>query len=156
MARTTRMKLIELMALKQDISKVVEFLGKKGVFQFEDSDLVSGDDGQRPNKEKEIFATLQQIRTYLNVQDREDGDLDCALPSDDDYDTAQSIVDSVEQLKKRETELTENFKKVKETYREALAFSNLKAAYSDLEHLSFLTLRIGKIDPQNIDRKSVV
>lgn len=35
MARTQEMRLIELMTLKQDVSNVVEYLGKKGVFQFQ-------------------------------------------------------------------------------------------------------------------------
>ena len=35
MAKTAAMKLIELMILKQDIDKVLEFLGKRGNFQFQ-------------------------------------------------------------------------------------------------------------------------
>ncbi|MCR4626060.1 MAG: ATPase [Treponema sp.] len=147
MARTTQMRLIELMTLKQDITEVIAFLGKKGVFQFEDTITASGEAGQKPNKEKEIYQELQQARVYLNIADRTEVNLDCSLPEYDDFAKAKSILDSVEALKKRESEMSESLKRIKETYREALAFSNLKAAYSDLEHLSFLTLRIGKIDP---------
>ena len=35
MAKTAKMRLIELMVLKQDISKVIEYIGKKGSFQFQ-------------------------------------------------------------------------------------------------------------------------
>ena len=35
MAKTTAMKLIELMILKEDIDRVLEFLGKRGNFQFQ-------------------------------------------------------------------------------------------------------------------------
>ena len=35
MAKTTKMKLIELMILKEDINSVLEFLGKRGNFQFQ-------------------------------------------------------------------------------------------------------------------------
>ena len=35
MARTTEMKLLELMVLKQDIYRVIEYIGKKGNFQFQ-------------------------------------------------------------------------------------------------------------------------
>lgn len=35
MARTAQMRLIELMVLKQDISRVIEYIGKKGSFQFQ-------------------------------------------------------------------------------------------------------------------------
>ena len=34
MAKTARMKLLELMVLKQDISSVIEYIGKKESFQF--------------------------------------------------------------------------------------------------------------------------
>ena len=34
MARTTEMRLIELMTLSQDISSVIEYLGKNGNFQI--------------------------------------------------------------------------------------------------------------------------
>lgn len=151
MARTTQMRLVELMALKQDITRVIEFLGKKGVFQFEDTGVSSSDDSKKPNKDKEVFASLQQARVYLNIKDRDSNILDCPLPVREDYTNAQIILDAVESLKKRDVEMTESLKRVKEAYREALAFSNLKAAYADLEHLSFLTLRIGKIDPEVID-----
>ena len=151
MARTTQMRLVELMALKQDITRVIEFLGKKGVFQFEDTGVSSSDDSKKPNKDKEVFASLQQARVYLNIKDRDSDILDCPLPVREDYTNAQIILDAVESLKKRDVEMTESLKRVKEAYREALAFSNLKAAYADLEHLSFLTLRIGKIDPEVID-----
>lgn len=151
MARTTQMRLVELMALKQDITRVIEFLGKKGVFQFEDTGASSSDDSKKPNKDKEVFASLQQARVYLNIKDRDSDILDCPLPVREDYTNAQIILDAVESLKKRDVEMTESLKRVKEAYREALAFSNLKAAYADLEHLSFLTLRIGKIDPEVID-----
>ena len=35
MAKTTEMKLLELILLKDDISKVIEYIGKKGNFQFQ-------------------------------------------------------------------------------------------------------------------------
>ena len=35
MAKTAKMRLVELMVLKEDIDEVVEFLGKKGNFQFQ-------------------------------------------------------------------------------------------------------------------------
>ena len=35
MARTTEMKLLELMVLKDDISSVIEYIGKNENFQFQ-------------------------------------------------------------------------------------------------------------------------
>jgi len=147
------MRLVELMALRQDIDRVVEFLGKRGTFQFENHEPVassSPEDEPVQNGDADIYQKLQQIRVYLNMKDRDDIK-DCTLPTPQDYADEQKLIASVEDLKKRDTELSESARRVKDAYREALAFSNLKASYSDLEHLSFLTLRIGKIDPSLVE-----
>ena len=35
MAKTTKMKLLELMVLKEDVSAVIEYIGKRESFQFQ-------------------------------------------------------------------------------------------------------------------------
>ena len=145
MAKTTAMRLVELMIMKEDISRVIEFLGKKGNFQFQSSFDNSGKSLE--SKEKSLFESLEKVRAYLNIQDLDEYKETPALPEAKDFDAAESLIASVSALKNRETEKSEELKRVTSTYKEALAFSNLKASYSELEHLSFLTLRIGKIDP---------
>lgn len=149
MARTTEMRLIELMTLRQDISKVIEYLGKKGNFQFQ-TKLQGGDAASSEsfkNADKEFFDNLQRARIFLAVPDRTDDGRSCSAPSDADRDDAAKLLASVDDLKRRVTGSIEEAKRVDDAYKEALAFSNLKASYSELEHLSFLSLRIGKIDP---------
>ena len=149
MARTTEMRLIELMTLRQDISKVIEYLGKKGNFQFQ-TKLQGGDAASSEsfkNADKEFFDNLQRARIFLAVPDRTDDGRSCSAPSDADRDDAAKLLASVDDLKRRVTASIEEAKRVDDAYKEALAFSNLKASYSELEHLSFLSLRIGKIDP---------
>ena len=149
MARTTEMRLIELMTLRQDISKVIEYLGKKGNFQFQ-TKLHEGDASPSDafkNADKEFFDNLQRARIFLAVPDRTDDGRSCSAPSDADRDDAAKLLAAVDDLKHRVTGSIEEAKRVDDAYKEALAFSNLKASYSELEHLSFLSLRIGKIDP---------
>ncbi|MFC2281683.1 MAG: ATPase, partial [Treponema socranskii subsp. buccale] len=149
MARTTEMRLIELMTLRQDISKVIEYLGKKGNFQFQ-TKLRDGDASPSDafkNADKEFFDNLQRARIFLAVPDRTDDGRSCSAPSDADRDDAAKLLAAVDDLKHRVTASIEEAKRVDDAYKEALAFSNLKASYSELEHLSFLSLRIGKIDP---------
>ena len=148
MARTTEMRLIELMTLRQDISKVIEYLGKKGNFQFQ-TKLQGGDASPSDafkNADKEFFDNLQRARIFLAVPDRTDDGRSCSAPSDADRDDAAKLLAAVDDLKHRVTASIEEAKRVDDAYKEALAFSNLKASYSELEHLSFLSLRIGKID----------
>ncbi len=149
MAKTTPMRLVELMILKNDIRSVIEYLGKFGLFQFQ-STL---DNSATPdfNKSQTLFDSLQELRGYLGIEDSEDYAPDSHAPSEADYENAQKIIDVIREFKDREMAALEKKKKVADAYTEASSFANLKVSYSELEHLSFLSLRIGKIDPSVID-----
>ncbi len=149
MAKTTPMRLIELMILKDDIKKVIEYLGKLGLFQFQSTidDTVTADF----NKSLDLFDTLQELRSYLGIEDADDYDETSHYPTKDDFASGRSIVEAVQELKQREMLAVENKKKVVDAYNEANAFANLKVPYTELEHLSFISLRIGKIDPSVVD-----
>ena len=146
MARTATMRLLELMVLKEDISKVIEYIGKKKCFQFdtEFDDYTSS----ISNQQKDIFDNLQLVRNFLDIEDVDDYGDDFSLPTEQDISRASQIISAVEDLRKRETDATEEKKRLEDAYKEALSFANLKVPYSQLDHLSFLTLRIGKIDPK--------
>ena len=146
MARTATMRLLELMVLKEDISKVIEYIGKKKCFQFdtEFDDYASS----ISNQQKDIFDKLQLVRNFLDIEDVEDFGDDFSLPTEQDVSRASQIISAVEDLRKRETDAAEEKKRLEDAYKEALSFANLKVPYSQLDHLSFLSLRIGKIDPK--------
>ena len=79
MARTAEMKLIELMVLKQDINRVIEYIGRKGSFQFQSGmDRGKENGGSRekslPDIDGEFFDRLQKIASSLGIPDR-DSDL---------------------------------------------------------------------------------
>ena len=69
------MNLVELMVMKNDIRSVLEFLGKKGNFQFQnhksDSSKVSdaSRSGEASNPERDLFVKLQEARALLNIED---------------------------------------------------------------------------------------
>lgn len=152
MARTTTMRLIELMVLREDIHSVLKYLGELGEFQFQQefaSD--SSDSAKRLNPDASVFERLQQVRAALDLPDLDGYKVSVPLPSDADFESATKIIDSVEDIHKKELTAADEEKRAVSAYKEALAFANLKVSYSDLESLSFLTLRIGKIDPEKIN-----
>lgn len=152
MARTTTMRLIELMVLREDIHSVLKYLGELGEFQFQQefaSD--SSDSAKRLNPDASVFERLQQVRAALDLPDLDGYKVSVPLPSDAAFESATKIIDSVEDIHKKELTAADEEKRAVSAYKEALAFANLKVSYSDLESLSFLTLRIGKIDPEKID-----
>lgn len=149
MAKTTAMRLLELMVLKEDISRVIEYLGKNGNFEFQSG--MSERQSTEQNAAQEMFEKLQSLRTYLNIEDADDYDGSSHLPEQAEIDAAHTVSAAVEELRQKELAVSESKKRVDDAYKEALAFSNLKVSYNELEHLSFLSLRIGKIDPAVLD-----
>src|SRR5574344_975902 len=149
MAKTTSMRLIEMMVLKEDINEVLAYLGKLGEFQFQDDfeKEDAGDDNNRLNPDAELFSRLEQVRAALDIEDLKEYTENLALPTDEDYENATKLIASVEDLHQREIDKIDTQKRVADAYTEALAFANLKVSYSELESLSFITMRIGKIDP---------
>ena len=145
MGKTATMKLIELMILKDDIDLVLEFLGKRGNFQFQDLPKENIHNTQNPSGE--IFQKVLEAKNYLCIGEIDSYSPDSKNPTKEDFDLASKILEELEDLKNKEIATLEEEKKVKDAYQEALAFANLKVSYSELEHLSFLSMRIGKIDP---------
>ena len=148
------MRLVEMMVLKEDINTVLAYLGKLGQFQFQDNfakEEDGGDDKNRLNPDSELFSRLEEARAALDIPDLEGYTEKIALPTDKDYDDATKLLAAVEDLHKNEVDKISTKKRVDDAYTEALAFANLKVSYSELENLSFLTMRIGKIEPSMID-----
>ncbi len=157
MARTTPMRLVELMILKQDISSVLEFLGKKGNFQFQDkkNSGISSSDGKKSdlkNPDAEILESLKSARNFLEIKDIDSSYLEkFSRPTDEDSAAASKFIGDVNDFMKRENAAVQEKERVQSAYDEAKSFANLKVNFSELDHLSFLSLRVGKIDPNNFD-----
>lgn len=154
MARTTQMSLIELMTLSEDISNVVEYLGRKGSFQFQSKKHdYSADKGGKAasNFDRDFFDNLQKARIFLNIDDLDTDVLSCARANEQDRDEAARILNAVDDLSGRYLKQTDEVSRVKNAYKEAMAFANLKVPYTELEHLSFLSLRIGRIPAEHVE-----
>ncbi len=153
MARTTPMNLVELMVMRSDIRSVLEFLGKKGNFQFQkhksDSSKMSDSSraGEAKNPEYDLFVKLQDARSFLAVDDIDSALLQkSSFASEESKKQAEKFLADVDDLKKRELEANDELKRAKESKEEAESFKNLKVPFSELDHLSFLSLKVGKID----------
>ena len=153
MARTVEMRLIELMVLRQDIAAVIDYLGKKGNFQFQSkkNSVIPESKEEKPvNADEHMYEILQKTRLFLNIKDRDEEELDCPMANDKDRTDAAKIIAASDDLEARFALKREAYERVAESYKEAQAFSNLKVPFAQLEHLSFLSIRIGKIPPANI------
>jgi V/A-type H+-transporting ATPase subunit I len=150
------MKHIEITALDRDIDKVIEFLGRQGLMHFSpvDEENVSEDfnKGHASNEiyRSEIKENLEKIRSgaaYLGVDLTGEPEASSKLPGGDERELVERISGAVSGLGGKEKATLQEKKKVEEALSEARAFSNLNAPFEDLDQLSYLTLRIGRLDP---------
>lgn len=151
MAKTTEMRLVDLMVLKQDISNVLLYLGKSGNFQFQSSLGEKADDAKVDSAESEMLKRLEQAKIFLGIDSSNISLNDAELPTQEDFAAAENLLQSLSDLARRDSEARDNCKRSEEAYNEAASFSNLKQSFSELDHLSFLNLRVGKINPGVLD-----
>ena len=157
MAKTAEMRLIELMVLKQDITSVIEYIGKKGSFQFQSKMNSEGEKSSKKNSEKilnideKFYTSLKNMCGFLNISLENLDMSEVKAPDDEDKNRASQLISAFTDLQERCEKASADLAKIQDTQKETLAFANLKVSYSELEHLSFLSLRIGRIDPSSFD-----
>ena len=94
MAKTAKMRLVELMVLKEDIDGVIECLGKKGNFQFQNQ--IESNAGA-VNEDEEVLSKLKSARSFLNARDINTSDLqNFTRPTEYDRVLCQKFLSVVE------------------------------------------------------------
>ena len=150
MAKTTQMKLLELVVLKNDVENVIEYIGKKQNFQFQlKKKNTDSESYEILNVDNQMFTELTHAADDLGIEYSDiQSEAAVALlhrPTEKDRDDAANVINNYRNLQKEIATAKEENLKVTDAYKEAQAFSNLQVSYSELEHLSFLSLKIGKI-----------
>ena len=155
MAKTAPMRLLELMVLKQDISSVIEFIGKKESFQFYTKKKIEKKDDDEPkfnlDVDRHLYNEIKNIAIDLNVASDNLDIASAKSPSEDDRSKLTQSLAAYNDLEKNLENARTTAEKVTSAVKEANAFSNLKVSYSELEHLSFLSIKIGRIPAENYE-----
>jgi V/A-type H+-transporting ATPase subunit I len=149
------MKHIELTVLSRDADTVIEYLGRRGIMHFSaEREGIPPADGSVHALEEAVHThikeTIEKIRAgaaWLGVELPEEPEEDSVLPGEDEEILADRICGVISVLREKELKENGEKKKVEETLNEARAFANLSAPFSDLDQLSYLTLRVGRLDP---------
>jgi V/A-type H+-transporting ATPase subunit I len=150
------MKQIELTVLDRDVDTVIEFLGRRAIMHFSREAEGAGNAPDRLNHAQDeasrqgIRETLEKIQAgavYLGIELPAEPDESSRFPGSDEAALAEKICSDIELANKREHDTIREQQKVAEALNEARAFTNLNAPFSDLDQLSYLTLRIGRLDP---------
>ena len=141
------MKEVKLTVLSRDINTVIEFLGRRSIMHFTD-----GEESPRVPDEaayRRIQAgreKLGRVSAWLGVPLPTEPVESSVFPGETEEHLLESISTAIYALSRRENEIKEEKLKVEEALNEARAFANLDAPFADLDQLSYLTLRIGRLD----------
>jgi V/A-type H+-transporting ATPase subunit I len=172
------MKRVQMTVLRSDVNTVIEYLGRRKVMHFVISDSSSanissvagnvdnaknaGSDANSVNNTNNtkipanseylrINGLMEKLRSsceFLGVELPAEPAPDSVMPAEADEALCEKLCSAVNSLKEREIIVRQEKKSVEEAYNEASAFSNLNAPFADLDQLSFITLRVGRLDPK--------
>ena len=160
MMRPKRMKLMELTILARDADRVIEFLGRRAVMHLSEDAAPEpeppsafGEEMEAPvmGREALIRASLDRVRrgaSYLEVELPAECEESTRLPGEEEEALLNTIDAALDALGRRENEGLTEKRRVEETLNEARAFENLNAPFAELDQLSYLTLRVGRLDPR--------
>jgi V/A-type H+-transporting ATPase subunit I len=103
----------------------------------------------KPEVYRDIEENLEKIKAgavYLEIELPQEPGEDSKLPGEEEAGLMNTIIGNVDLLRARESEETAEKSKIEDALNEAKAFANLNAPYSELDQLSYLTLRVGRLD----------
>ncbi|MDR1931115.1 MAG: V-type ATP synthase subunit I [Treponema sp.] len=147
------MKQIEMTVLARDVDPVIEYLGRRGLMHFSGDTLYDGPGSGAGSsggaaRIRECLERLRSAAVYLGVELPDEPEEDGKLPREAEEALTDKLAAAVLSLSAGENEQLREKKKLEETLNEAQAFSKLNAPFSDLDQLSYLTLRVGRLDPK--------
>ena len=150
MIRPLKMKQIKMMVLKKDFNAVIEFIGRREVIHF---DTTNNEGESYNNKESDGVIRIKNLQDkiyfcaeYLGITIPSEPDREYTSPSDSDEELVEKYYSAVNLLKIKEAEIKQEKKRIEETYSETRAFSNLNISFSQMNQLSFITLKVGYLD----------
>jgi V/A-type H+-transporting ATPase subunit I len=146
------MKEIELTVMIRDIDAVIEYLGRRAQIHFQnENDAYAAFGTEASRRVREKLDSLASAAALLDVPIPTEPFETSRFPSEADERLANTICSAVSALNNRVNELAAEKRKVEETLTEAKAFANLNAPFSELDNLSYLTLRVGRLDVRRLD-----
>ena len=147
------MKVIELTVLSRDMDTVIEHLGRRALMHITGENESQGHVmNEAASKHiRENLDRLANAASWLVLPLPPEPLESSRFPGEAEELLTDTIVQAVSSLSERENELHEEKRKVDEALNEAKAFANLNAPFADLDQLSYLTLRVGRLDNRQVE-----
>jgi len=147
MLRPRKMRYIELTVFKNDMDAVLEYLGKKGAIHFPKTE--NKNETTDTQRIRDLIDRLCNSASFLGI-DLSQFDEEVSVPKEAEQLLSEKLCSVIEKLEKRQREIEQEQLRVRETINEASAFSKMNVPFSELEQLSYITLRLGRIEPKGI------
>jgi V/A-type H+-transporting ATPase subunit I len=142
------MRKIELHVLKRDTDRVIERLGASGCFQLSTAKRAG------PRRATSFSASLQKlrdIRDRLGLETPQAIPEGVHLPGADEEALVERLAVVVGEVSVEEESITARREQIGDAIGEARAFAGLALPFRELDHLSFLSVRIGKVPAMEIE-----
>lgn len=163
---TVRMKKLELAVLISDLDSVIRCLADSGSFELipasadelepQQSNSKRGEAGQSETANKhtpeEALASIARSAAILGVETGEGWSADTHRATVDDCMTAASLEQRCQALQSRLQEAAKNLEELQLSLREARMFAGLNMPFERLNELSFLSVRMGRIDINRLEQ----
>jgi V/A-type H+-transporting ATPase subunit I len=127
------------------VNAVIEYLGCHAVMHF--GELENKTETKDFNRINALLDKLRSCAEFIGVQVPAEPDEDSRLPGEEDEAAAAALCTEIGLLQAKDLAARQEKRRIEEAYGEAKAFSNLNAPFADLDQLSYLTLRVGRLDP---------
>jgi V/A-type H+-transporting ATPase subunit I len=155
---TRKMKKIEFHVLASDLDAVLAYLGKREIFQIdyppkrEDGEKAGPKAEGSPDREDETaIRELESIRSYLGLDGQDSRGQEPRLPGQAERDALERLKLEVKALRAKEGDARAKLASVREALEESRAFAKLKVPYTELELLTFIVMRTGRIEGKNLE-----
>ncbi|MEJ5183969.1 MAG: hypothetical protein WHT81_02480, partial [Rectinemataceae bacterium] len=163
---TVRMKKLELAVLISDLDSVIRCLADSGSFELipasadelapQQSNSRQGEAGQSETANKrtseEALASIARSAAILGMETGEGWSADTHRATADDCMAAASLEQRCQALQSRLQEATKNLEELQLSLREARMFAGLNMPFEKLNELSFLSVRMGRIDMNRLEQ----
>jgi V/A-type H+-transporting ATPase subunit I len=151
---TVVMRRLELVALKRDMNAVLECIGHAGCFQVA---APKNRTGQTPAGDEETgfpykasLETLEELRRSLGFEYPDYVVEGTLLPGPDEEAALEAMLERSRTMDRTLKANAERAAKMREALEEASVFAGLALPFRELDHLSFITVRIGHVDPSEL------
>jgi V/A-type H+-transporting ATPase subunit I len=148
------MRRLEIVALKSDMDELLSFLGEAGCFQIAAPGQKSRGTAHSAAWSaafREAQAIVEDIRRDLDLEYPEAVPAGTRLPRAHDAELLASMRELTAAVNEEEHRNLERSGKARDALDEARAFEGLSLPFKDLERLSFLVARIGRVDPEEME-----